>query len=145
MSHPDIVHRLDTVAERLRTEGRPDLAQEVLTAAAALRDQAVAAAPSDLLTTGEAARLLGIRSLNTIKRWAREGLLDGYRRGGRVLVSRASVERLASSPTLAQQQAYERRLDEALAPFDSGDEEPPPTSATAVGRKPWDHGVVAPG
>jgi excisionase family DNA binding protein len=144
MSHPDIVNRLDTVAERLRAEGRPDLAQEVLVAAAALRDDSAAAPPTDLLTTGDAARLLGIHSLNTIKRWAREGILDGYRRGGRVLVSRASVERLTSSPTLAEQRAYERRLDEALVPFDIGDEELPPTSATAVGRKPWDHVVVAP-
>lgn len=42
---------------------------------------------------GAAARGLGVRSINTIKRWAREGRLDGVRRGGRLLVSAASVQR----------------------------------------------------
>jgi hypothetical protein len=51
------------------------------------------------MTTGQAARALGIASLNTIKSWVRAGLLEGFQRGGRVMVSRASVERPLSPIT----------------------------------------------
>src|SRR5271167_676170 len=88
-----------------------------------------------LITTGEAARLLGVRSINTIKRWAIDGVLEGFRRGGRILVSRRSVERLVGSPPLAEQKKFEADQEEALAPFDVGDDEPLPTSAMS-GRKP---------
>ena len=94
-----------------------------------------------LITTGQAARRLGIRSVNTIKRWAREGLLEGFRRGGRVLISERSVRKVANHPTLDGQRAFEHELDEALAPFDAGDEPVPATGQAWVGRKPWDHGV----
>ena len=55
-------------------------------------------------------------------KWARDGLLEGYRRGGRVLVTRQSVERFVSHPTVAEERAYERDLDEVLGAFDIGDD-----------------------
>lgn len=64
----------------------------------------------DLLTTGQAAALLGVRSVNTIKHWAKSGTLDGYRRGGRIVVSRESVSRLLGSQSLAEENR--RRADE---------------------------------
>ena len=51
-------------------------------------------ADSDVLTTGQAAAALRLRSVNTVKRWVREGTLDGFRRGSRILILRGSVVRL---------------------------------------------------
>lgn len=49
---------------------------------------------SDVLTTGQAAAALGVRSVNTVKQWVRDGTLDGFRRGSRILVLKDSVVRL---------------------------------------------------
>lgn len=135
MRRTEPLTRLATVAAQLEAEGQVELAREVMVALDELQHQA--SSPADLLTTGEAASLLGIRSLNTIKRWAAAGLLEGYPRGGRVLVTRASVERLLRSPTLAEQRAWEQRVDQALAPFDLSAEPLPPIGAAHAGRKPW--------
>ena len=48
------------------------------------------------VTTGEAARMLGVRSINTIKRYIRDGRLTAIRPGGHYRVSRDDVERLGS-------------------------------------------------
>ncbi len=93
---------------------------------------------ADLLTTGEAARLLSVRSINTIKRWAREGLLEAYQVGGRVKVTRQSVQRILESPVIERQQAFERDLGAALEPFDAGDDPVPPARDAHIGRKPWE-------
>jgi excisionase family DNA binding protein len=90
-----------------------------------------------LLSTEEAAEILGVRSSNTVKRLAREGLLAGFQVGGRVKVTRASVERLRGSSALARQQDYERDLAEVLDPFDAGDEPLPPSELPHMGRVPW--------
>ncbi|MGH2402303.1 MAG: nucleotidyltransferase domain-containing protein [Candidatus Limnocylindria bacterium] len=50
------------------------------------------------ITTGEAARMLGVRSINTIKRLIRDGRLTAIRPGGHYRVARQDVERLGSSP-----------------------------------------------
>lgn len=49
------------------------------------------------ITTGEAARMLGVRSINTIKRLIRDGRLTAIRPGGHYRVSRADVERMGSA------------------------------------------------
>ncbi len=52
------------------------------------------------ITTGEAARLLQVGSINTVKRWAREGKLRYRRPGGeqgRMQIERSSVESLLQS------------------------------------------------
>jgi len=70
-------------------------------------DQYAHAGPlPELVTTGEAARRLQVRSINTVKRWVAEGLLVGYRIGGRVLVTAASVDAVV---TEIQALSVERR------------------------------------
>ena len=46
------------------------------------------------MTTAEAARALGIRSVNTIKFWVKTGYLQGKRMGGRILIPRTEIDRL---------------------------------------------------
>ncbi len=106
--------------------------------------EAVATEPAGgLMTTGEAAAALGIRSINTVKRWALNGQLDGYRRGARILVSRSSVERLLKTPTVAEQAEAERQLADDLSVLELGDDEELNDESSAVwsGRKPWATGA----
>jgi hypothetical protein len=77
----------------------------------------VVATQSEWVTTGEAARLLQVGSINTVKRWAREGKLHYRRLGGaqgRIQIERLSVENLlhsADSEFLSIQRS-ERTSDE---------------------------------
>jgi len=97
-----------------------------------------ATAPPELIGTKEASKLLGIRSAPMVMRWARERKLEGFNVGGRVKVSRRSVEKLVNSPIVARQQENERELAEILDAFDAGDIELPPSYASSAGRAPWD-------
>jgi len=49
------------------------------------------------VTTGEAAHMLGVRSINTIKRLIRDGRLTAIRPGGHYRVSLADVELMGSA------------------------------------------------
>jgi len=129
------LERLERLAQELTARGEESVAQQIEHEVATLRAQA---APLKLMTTGEAAGALGIRSINTIKRWAQDGKLEGYRRGGRILVSARSVATMAESPLIAREQSFDRALDEAHAPFSFEDAEIPELGATCEGRKPWD-------
>jgi hypothetical protein len=131
------IDELRELARELEDHGDGQIAQRMNRAISTLAsDRKVV--EGELLTTGAAARELGIRSVNTIKRWAAQGVLDGFRRGGRILVSRASVEKMKGHKSLKQELAFERELDKALDPFDVGEEPIPELSATWVGRKPWE-------
>lgn len=143
----DVRVQLERLHDELAAAGQPAVADHVRAAIEHLPgdgDDAAASAPIALISTGEAAQLLSVRSVNTIKRWAREGLLEGFQRGGRVLVSRRSVERLLTSPPLAQQRAVEQRLSADLSGF--GADEPPdePLDAAWQGRKLWEQPTPAP-
>jgi excisionase family DNA binding protein len=92
----------------------------------------------ELISIEEAAELLGVRSVNTLKRWARDGLLEGSQVRGRVQVSRASVDRLLESALLTRQQEYERDLADVLDAFDAGDGPIPESELPHMGRAPWD-------
>ena len=127
--------QLDAVADELTRRGETDLAQKTREAVAALRS---ADAAPDLVTTGEAARLLGVRSINTVKAWVRDGLLEGAQVGGRMKVSRASIERMLESAVLARERAWEREVEEVLDAFDAGDLPLPPSDVSSIGRAPWD-------
>jgi excisionase family DNA binding protein len=135
------VRKLEEIAEELRREGKTDLAGEIGAVIADVKEM-VAEPPAmveptgGVITTGEAAHLLGVRSINTVKRWAADGLLEGFRRGGRILISRASVSRLVDSVTIADQKRFEAEQDRAWDPFDEGDDAPlPPTPSP--GQRPW--------
>ena len=132
--------QLDAITAQLQVREQTDLAEQLRTVTQVLR-AAVPPPPADpLITTTEAAQLLGVRSVNSIKRWVREGLLEGYRRGGRVLVSRNSVERMVHESAITRQRDYEHGLAAALAPFDGGEQaavEDDLPSVTHRGRTPW--------
>lgn len=128
---------LRDLAHELEARGDAQLARRVERAITILQNDREPG-EHELMTTGAAAQALGIRSVNTIKRWASQGLLEGVRRGGRVLVTHASVEKLKGHTSLDRQAAFERELDAALDPFDAGDEPIPDVSMTWTGRKPWE-------
>jgi excisionase family DNA binding protein len=130
--------QLDHVRAQLERRGDADLATRVGEATRILRGS-TGVEGDELLSPDRVAKMLGVRSVDMIKRWASEGLLEGYRVGGHVKVTRRSVDALRDRPPVAELQAYERRADEALAPFDAGDDELPETGAAHIGRKPWEH------
>jgi excisionase family DNA binding protein len=121
------LEKLEQLAHELNERGESSVAKRIEHEVAVLRAQS---SPPKLMTTGEAAEALGVRSINTIKRWAQDGKLEGYRRGGRVLVSAQSVAAMAESPLIAREQAFERELDEAHAPFDFSGTDVPELGAT---------------
>ncbi len=137
--------RLESLSKELAERGQPDIAQELNSLVDVLRSGVAPEPEGGVMTTGEAAKALGIRSVNTVKRWATQGLLTGYRRGGRIMVSSESVARLAARPEVAVEREKEMRVAEALAPFDAGNEETSDSSsaATWVGRKPWAKSATA--
>jgi excisionase family DNA binding protein len=137
--------QLESVAAQLEARQQGDLAAQVRMVIDALRSD-ISLGPGDrLLTTTEAAQALGVRSVNTIKRWVREGLLEGFRRGGRVLVSSSSVDRMARESALQRQRDYEAGLAAALAPFDVGDVSLEDLEGAAHrGRTPWTEGATVP-
>ena len=137
MRNAERVRELEEVVHELRRAGDAGLAEKVNRVMEDLRQETLPA-PDDLLTTGDAAELPGVRSINTIKRWVSDGLLSGYRRGGRVLVTRSSVLQMADAPTVAEQQAFEREIDAAAQPFEGSGSQSLPVSATWEGRRPWD-------
>src|SRR4051794_27599967 len=128
--------RLDTLAQQLQAAGQQAFAEELAQLARDVEKSATW--PGDLLTPAEAALALGVKSVNTVKRWARDGRLEGYILGGRVLVSQRSVDAFRDAADAQRQRSYERDLDEALAPFDSTPEEIAEYTADALpGRVPW--------
>ena len=131
---------LEAVARELEDRGEADLAARVARSAAALKPGADEQAGA--LTTGQAAKELGIRSVNTIKQWAHSGKLRGFRLGGRMFITAESVRAMKDSALLDRQRAFEREIDEALAPFgDDGDDLP--TTLTTAGRRPWESDAPA--
>lgn len=132
MKSPEtITQKLEEIAQVLEQRGQVDVARQVGEVISELREEGQVVRGPDLMTTGEAAEALGVRSVFTIKRWARDGLLDGFQRGGRILVTRESVERMLTSPKVADL----RQQEADLAAFDANGEQVPPISWS--GRKPW--------
>jgi len=142
MEREAALRQLDAVANELDRLGKAGLAERTRDAASALRADRYPHGEADVVSSSEAAALLGITNVGMIDRWAREGLLEECRVGGPLRVSRRSVERLAESPVAAGQRAWEREVDEVLTVFDFGDVELPPSEASSRGRVPWDD-VVA--
>ncbi|WP_123042540.1 helix-turn-helix domain-containing protein [Cohnella candidum] len=79
------------------------------------------------VTTGQAAKLLGVSSVNTIKRWVAEGKLQAIKPGNRVMISYESIKDLldAGDKELIRKQQLLKALDELDEAFGtelSGDE-----------------------
>jgi excisionase family DNA binding protein len=77
-------------------------------AAARIRAALGEADQEEYLTTMEAARALGIRSVNTIKLWVKTGYLQGKRIGGRLLIPRSEIERLSGDERVRVMQTIGR-------------------------------------
>jgi excisionase family DNA binding protein len=95
----------------LRAQGQEERAralEAVLAAAMSAEAGRSSESLSPYLTTGQAARALGV-SLQTIKNWVAAGRLDGVRLGGRVLIPREALlgylDDLRKGQSEAQQQS----------------------------------------
>lgn len=95
---------LDTLLHlqrQMAAEGR-SAEERALRDAVACLSSSMVRGDGGLLTTGEAARLLGV-SISTIKRWVGRGVLRGVDTGTRWLVEREGAERvLRIRATLAE-------------------------------------------
>jgi hypothetical protein len=135
----EAVRELQQLMLELQQDGQQERAARLSASVSAILSEAQGG-PGELLTTGQAAEALGVRSVNTIKRWASDGLLEGFHRGGRVLVSSRSVDALRNSKVVNRRTAVEGRINEVLSAFDDGDDAPHPSELTMAwtGRKPWE-------
>jgi excisionase family DNA binding protein len=92
------------------------------------------------LTTAEAAALLGVKSINTVKAWCKTGYIRGVRVGGRVKIPRSEVERIRDSDRVRAVQASDR-LHEASSELGAGGgltpEQLRDLSAARPGTLPW--------
>ena len=97
---------------------------------------------SRLLTTTEAAEVLGIRSVNTLKALVIRNGIPYERRGNRMMLPLAEVERLRETPLLRGLRASEA-LHETITDLGPADgegltaEELQDLEATRPGRLPW--------
>ncbi len=141
MERDAALRQLDAVANELDRLGKAGLAERTRDAASALRHDRNGHIDADaMLSPAEAAEIIGIRNVGMIDRWSREGRLEGCRVGGRLCVSRRSVERLRDGPIGAGYRAHEREMDYVLSEFDAGDLELDAPVTTHAGRRPWDAG-----
>jgi excisionase family DNA binding protein len=112
-------------------------------------DQAIASIEADrLLTTTEAARLLGIRSPNTILAWCRTGYVHGVKRGGRTLIPLSEVERIKDSDPVHATKVADDLHDRSAAIGSEGeltDAEMEVLHGTRPGSLPWERAQEATG
>ena len=99
-----------------------------------------AARTRELLTTAEAADALGIRSINTVKRWVKIGYIQGSKRNERTMIPVSEVERIWHDDRVPALRASSL-LHEEIADFGGPDalteEELAGLVAARPGRPPW--------
>ena len=105
MALADLRRELERAREYVR-DGAAEEAQATIERALAQLDRA------RLLTTTEAAAMLGVRSVNTLKALLRIERVPTVRRGNRTLVALGEVERLQQSPRLRTVQTLDQLHDE---------------------------------
>jgi excisionase family DNA binding protein len=88
MVSEETLHTAQWTAKELRQRGEHEEARAIEALLEVVREDTV---PSlDLLTSTEAGELLGVTG-QTIKNWVRQGRLQGYRVGGRIMVPKDAV------------------------------------------------------
>lgn len=112
---------------------------KVRAAAEMLKHALRAAETRGLLTTAEAAEALGIRSINTVKRWVNTGYMHGVKRNERTMIPLSEVERIWHDDRVRDQRALSK-LHEEIADFghDMTQEEMDGLRAGRPGRLPWE-------
>lgn len=127
-----------TILEEVRSyvrEGRTDEALEMI-------ERSLKAMETDrLLTTTEAAHLLGIRSVNTLKLLCRSGEIGAVKRGNRLMIPLSEIERVQESERVRGLRASDRAYaaseklgsDMGLTSAQMEDLE-----ASRPGRLPWE-------
>lgn len=98
-----------------------------------------------LLTTSEAARLLGIRSVNTLKSLARTEQLHTVFHGNRMMVPLSEVERIQQSERVHGIRASDRMHDTTaeLGGGELSEGELADLEAGRPGRLPWEDGMAS--
>lgn len=127
--------RLSELIKELEKRGQEDLVPEVERVLDDIRAEGQA---TDLMTTGAAAAALGVKSINTIKNWVKEGRLEGVHRGGRMMITARSVNKLRESPETSEWVKFQKELDQAFHPFMAPNQEGVPSVIPWTSRKPWD-------
>ncbi len=109
----------------------------------ALRDRINVPAEGDWVTTGQAKKLLGVSSVNTVKRWAAEGKLEAQKVGANnwMRISMDSIRRLLRSGD-ENVQAF-RRLKKSIddmtdLDFPVTNDDLQDTSDRRLGHLPWE-------
>jgi excisionase family DNA binding protein len=121
-------------ARKLIDEGDAAEAQRHLSIAARQLE------PSTMLTTTEAADLLGIRSKNTIKAMARRGQIGAAIMGNRYMIPMAEIIRLQDEPVIHELHAIQRDYAHMAFPGSDdpvSDEEMESMREGHTGTLPW--------
>lgn len=93
--------------EDTEERGNPDMVTHQI----ARRKKSRSTDERNWITTGEAARLLGVGSVNTVKRWAREGKLKSRQLGVWVQIDRSSIDRLIEQQEIKEARILEARIE----------------------------------
>lgn len=136
MSITELREELKALREIVRTGDREAAERKI--------EQALRELDADtLLTTTEAASLLGIRSVNTLKLLCRRGDLRYVTRGNRTMIPLSEVERVQDSEQLRGLRASDRAHDATATLGDPNDlgltaEQMEDLEVARPGRLPWE-------
>ncbi len=131
--------KLDRLRDGLKSAREHLLAGEATQAIAEIDRALEELAPPRLLTTTEAAQMLGVRSVNTVKLWCRNGALECCTLGNRVMVPLDEVERFKDDAQVRDIRASDQLHDASaeLGSDDLDDEWLRDLAASRPGRLPW--------